>query len=460
MQSELSNAQNTDNYSIVEKLLSEFPNKNWNFKWISSDNKVSYEFIIANPHLNWNKSRLLINPNIYEYEDRKNEIIKLFSIDESNKAKVDNDETYENIRDVEYDARNNLISNFIDNIIKQIKSENPDFVAPMNGFNLYDKITELFNQYPVICSRKLYEFYVDNVIDGHVQLKIYFHYISMISNIELFIHSFENHKYMIHPVEYYKYLSKISYNGVSLDTLRKHKDKPWHLKSLIRNVNCLDYFLEMGENCDMFLLSQNGGIKITHLEQYPQLKWDMFMLSITNNGITINDILNNPQYKWDYSVCMTHRICVMGRSFDLETLKKLIELYESFKSLKDLNISKIHSKVVYKSDNYDISNSDNDLYFKYSPIKYIADVCFSLDEKYPNLNKENGQIDGLCFLNLTGFLNMPNITLDCVNYILDNYKQYINPADVKFTSPDLTYELYKTYDFDARQLSGEFYCGM
>ena len=55
---------------------------------------------------------------------------------------------------------------------------------------------------------------------------------------------------------------------------------------------------------------------------------------------------------------------------------------------------------------------------------------------------------------------MPNITLDCVNYILDNYKQYINPADVKFSSPDLTYELYKTYDFNARQLSGEFYCGM
>jgi hypothetical protein len=289
---------------------------------------------------------------------------------------------------------------------------------------------------------------MNNVIDGHVELKTYFHYISMISNIDLLIHSFENHDYRLHPVEYYKYLSNISYNGVSSDILKKYNDKPWHFKSLANNGYCLDYFLETYETkkWDMFLISQNSGIKLTHLQMYPHLEWDMYLLSISNNFITVDDILNNPQYKWDYSVCMTHRICVMERSFDLETLKRLITLFESFKSLND------------KSDNYDISNSDNELYFKYSPIKYIADICFSLKDNYPNLHKENGNIDGLWFLNLTRFLNTIHINSECVNYILDNYKQYVDVEGIKFTSSDLTFDLYKTYDFDAHKVSAEFYC--
>lgn len=51
-------------YSELEKIILSYPNKNWDFKWLSSNPNISLKFIDENPHLDWDYGYLSQHPKL------------------------------------------------------------------------------------------------------------------------------------------------------------------------------------------------------------------------------------------------------------------------------------------------------------------------------------------------------------------------------------------------------------
>lgn len=51
-------------YSELEKIILSYPNKNWDFKWLSSNPNISLKFIDENPQFDWNYGYLSQHPKL------------------------------------------------------------------------------------------------------------------------------------------------------------------------------------------------------------------------------------------------------------------------------------------------------------------------------------------------------------------------------------------------------------
>ena len=473
----------TSDYTVLEKIILTYPNKNWTYYKLSYNPNISFKFILNNLNLKWAKEYLGDNPNIYKnsvnmdiinhifpVKKRNNSDYIIYSDSDSDSDENDRHPKFHQLTDDEYDG-SDLEYYVIDEesfyerdpyydgicqireIHQMIKEEliSQEYIEA-NKFEytslheFYESINTMYYIYPDICAKQLYNYYKNRLYNLD-NINTIMYVLTNLNNIDMVIKSYENYDYFIVEKKFYNELSKIEY--INSDILKRYVNKPWNYKKLSKLDGCIDYAIETYDKYDWNwnMLSKSKHITIKHLIKYPHIKWNISIISTAGNKITISDIFNNPQYNWNYLFCFVKRI--NNFNFNLNTLKKIINLFESIILVNNLNFTDLIT--------------DSKYYIRY--LKPLSEyIYFSLVAKSciirstsNKLFDSNNKLNGLYLLNFTYFLNSKYINLESINYILSNYMKYINVKLIKFKTPEITFDLLCKYKFSAKKISNNYF---
>jgi hypothetical protein len=281
---------------------------------------------------------------------------------------------------------------------------------------------------------------INNLMNHVVE---FFDLLTQFNNIELVIKLYEIDNFNIDEKLFFNNLSKIIY--ISSDILKKYNKKPWNYKKLSKLPKILDYAIKTYDIYDWNwnMLSKSYNITMNHILKNPHIKWNISLISTAVNKITILDILNNPQYEWNYLFCFINRI--KNFNFNLDMLKKIINIFESITTVDQLNIYGLITNNSYYN-NYLKQNQS--IYLKYHEKSYII----SVNNQNPYIYKSN-KLNGIWFLNLTYLINLKYMNIECINYIITNYYKYIDVNKLNFQSPEITIELLTKYNINHKTIA-------
>ena len=474
------------NYSVLEKIILSHPYKTWHYKILSSNPNISFHFVMTYNKMKWDINKLLKNENIIQNEEHCQILRQTFPPTE-----LEYWQESDYVSD--YDDNDNNLRQFLKNIEKTIKIYNPHYKSKEVVNILIDRhylkypniktykrdisdseiINYLYELYPEICISNYYNYSQQYIIkkygiipddfsddggdDEHIQTdnklteKIYlstdtffFRYyvrffISKINNIEMAILAYQPYDFKFFNLNYMDVLSR--HRLITVDILNKYPTLNWNYKALSYNDKLYKYALQNKSlPWDWDIISKSTEVNMKDILENFDINWNITNISDVQNKVSVEDILNHPEYKWNYLMCFYKRIDFLYYNFDLNLLIKVISLFKSFNSIDQLNINLSgHDfktvKYTPELQNICIWFVDNQYYDAHTKLK-----------TYKIIEQDDGCFDSLAFFNFTYILNLSCVSLEIINYILDNYREYVAYENVKLKSKELTYELLVEFD--------------
>lgn len=349
----------------LTKFLEEYPNKNWNWNFISENPNITIGYIKMHPTFPWHFKNIFKNPNltidfilsnigkinrlqrrinktnvtfrvktIIWNEISKNPGIKLKDI-------IDNPNLSWNWKEISKNP--NLTLNFIlSNLNKNwdfrylggLEIITIDFID-----NTQDK---KWDWHYISYNPNLTLYYVNN----NLYRKWSFDGIYTNSNINIY-DVFENFKRRC----YSDYMMKRNFSkhpNITIEFIKEHPGKlrKWYDSIIYRDLTSYMW--------DWKILSSHENIKINDIIDNPQFPWDWYEVN-KNPNLTMSDIINNQDKQWFFFIISKHPNILMefieinpNRCWDWQNVSKnpnlTFEFYNKYKN-RDIRIIKFPNSI-------------------------------------------------------------------------------------------------------------------
>ena len=235
-------------YSELEKIVSAYPNKSWDFYLLSQNPNISQSFIDEHPEIPWNKEFRYYNPNIPEsFIDEHPEMNWDFKI---------------------LSTFHHLSTFFIEKYIIELWDYDLLSMHPNIDFHLVKSTPYCSWNYEIICSQaKFIHFNMYKHNPDFPWSKIY-----LVQNPNI---TWEN----VMESDLNEYAAGFSHNpNITIEIINNHPDISWDWSAISRTIQLDETLLRENKPWDYYWLSSNPSLTWKMVDNQKEKPWDLYYI--------------------------------------------------------------------------------------------------------------------------------------------------------------------------------------